>query len=105
MAQYYKFINKAKKEESQISLPFNFGLSWAKLDHCEDKEVEAMFRFVAKHNEGWDENDELIAVGDYGTVKKYSDVKETVQGFGWENYKPEKVLPKKLDDEDLNGIG
>ncbi|MEN8221528.1 MAG: hypothetical protein ABFS56_35340 [Pseudomonadota bacterium] len=103
MGQYYKFVNKSKKEESQISLPFNFLMPYAKsLESYDDKEVEAMFRFVAKNNEGWDENDDLVAVGDYGTVIKYSDIKERDDRFNWENYEPEKVLPKKLDD--LDGI-
>ena len=43
------FINKTRQEESQISLPFNFGLPYAKsLEHYDDQEVEAMFQFVVK---------------------------------------------------------
>lgn len=104
MGQYYKFINKTRKEESQISLPFNFGMPWAKsLEHCDDEEVERMFRFVVKHNEGWDEEDDLVAVGDYGAVIHYSDIKNRENGkFRWESYKPEKVPPKKLDDLNEN---
>ncbi|OQY48419.1 MAG: hypothetical protein DRR08_24405 [Candidatus Parabeggiatoa sp. nov. 2] len=104
MGQYYKFVNKTRKEESQISLPFNFGMAWAKsIERYDDKEVEAMFRFVTKNNEGWDEDDDTVAVGDYGTVIKYSDIKNRIDDkFKWEGYEPEKVPPKKLDD--LNGI-
>jgi len=99
MGQYYKFVNKTKKEVSQISLPFNFGMSWAKaLEYCENEEVKAMFHFVTKHNQDWNENDELIAVGDYGVVIKYNDIKNRKDNkFGWENYEPEKVPPKKWD--------
>ena len=68
MGQYYTFINKTRSEASQIALPFNFGLPYAKsLEHYDQKEVEAMFRFVVKHNEGWNEQNDLVAVGDYGS--------------------------------------
>ena len=103
MGQYYKFINRTRKEESQISLPFNFGMSHAKaLEHYEAKEVEAMFRFVVKHNDGWSEEDDLAAVGDYGAVITYREVKSKPDsGYGWERYQPEKVPPKKSDDAEL----
>lgn len=97
MGQYYKFVNKTRNEESQISLPFNFGLPWAKsLENYPNDEVEAMFRFVIQHNEGWQVEDEVVAVGDYGVVIAYEEVKSKRQGFAWESYQPEKVPPKKL---------
>ena len=47
MGQYYRFVNKIRNEESQIPLPFNFGLPWAKaLESYDAEEVEAMFRFA-----------------------------------------------------------
>lgn len=102
MGEYYKFINKTRQEESRISLPFNFGLPYAKsLQRCSDEEVEAMFRFVIKHNEPWTEADEVIAVGDYGTIIQFAEVKQE-QGFFWERYEPEKVPPLKL--ENFEGI-
>lgn len=98
MGQYYKFINKTRKEESQISLPFNFGMPWAKsLERYDDEERLAMFRFVAKNNEGWSEDDDLVAVGDYGDVIRYKDIRIRDKKFGWEGYEPEKVPPKKVD--------
>lgn len=97
MGQYYKFINKTKNEESQISLPFNFGMPYAKsLERYDDEEVEAMFRFVIKNNENWNEEDKLIAEGDYGEVIEYDEVKSSKLQYGWENYEPDKTPAKKL---------
>jgi len=99
MGQYYKFINRTRKEESRISLPFNFGLSHAKsLERYNDDEVEAMFRFVVKNNDDWKMEDDLVAEGDYGDVIKYGDVKKKKDEYGWENYKPDKIPPRKLED-------
>ena len=101
MGQYYRFVNKIRNEESQIPLPFNFGLPWAKaLESYDAEEVEAMFRFVVKNNAEWNEADELVAVGDYGTVIAYNDVKRKKQRFQWESYEPARVPPKKLADPD-----
>ncbi len=97
MGQYYKFINKTKNEESQISLPFNFRMPYAKsLERYDDEEVEAMFHFVMTHNEGWQEDDELVAEGDYGGVIKYEDVRQSRHQYGWESYVPDKVAARKL---------
>jgi len=99
MGQYYKFINKTRKEESRISLPFNFAMPYAKsLERYDDDEVEAMFRFVNKNNENWKEEDELVAEGDYGGVIKYDDIRKRSNKYGWENYVPDKVPPLKLED-------
>lgn len=68
MGQYFKFINVTKDEESQVPLPFNFGLPWAKnLDQVSQKELEEYFEFVVKNNH-WSESDTVTAYGDYGSV-------------------------------------
>jgi hypothetical protein len=68
MGQYFKFVNTTKQQESNISLPFNFGLSWTKnLNNCDEKEIAEIFEFVIKGND-WDEEDEVIAIGDYGDI-------------------------------------
>jgi hypothetical protein len=68
MGQYYKFINTTKEQESTISLPFNFGLSWAKnLESYSQEELKDKFDYVIRNN-NWGENDEVIAVGDYGNI-------------------------------------
>ncbi|MGI8786184.1 MAG: hypothetical protein ACR2HG_00295 [Pyrinomonadaceae bacterium] len=54
------------KNQSEIPLPFNFGLTWAKsLEKFSDKELEEIFDFVIKEN-NWKETDEVIALGEYG---------------------------------------
>lgn len=98
MGQYYKFINKTRQEESLIALPFNFGLSYGKsLERYDDEEVEAMFRFVVRNNDNWAEEDDLVAEGDYGTVIRYADIRKRAHQYGWENYVPEKIPPRKLE--------
>ncbi|MUG96331.1 hypothetical protein F7734_29920 [Scytonema sp. UIC 10036] len=71
MGQYYKFINTTKKVESTIPLPFNFGMPWAKsLESYSQEELKEKFDYV-KINNNWSENDEVIAVGDYGNIVYY----------------------------------
>ena len=71
MGQYYKFVNTAKQQESTVSLPFNFGLSWAKnLDQLSEAELKEKFDYVIEQND-WSIEDEIIAVGDYDTVLYY----------------------------------
>jgi len=97
MGEYYKFVNKTRKEESQISLPFNFGLPYGKsLENYESKEVAAMFSFVIKHNDNWTEEDDVTAIGDYGAIIQYKDIKASGE-YRWEKYEPKKVPPKKLE--------
>ncbi|MBR8839738.1 MAG: hypothetical protein DSM106950_38505 [Stigonema ocellatum SAG 48.90 = DSM 106950] len=68
MGQYYKFINTTKKLESTISLPFNFGLSWAKnLESYSQEELKDKFDYIRKNN-NWSDEDEVIAIGDYGNI-------------------------------------
>ncbi|MGI2909135.1 hypothetical protein [Tolypothrix sp. VBCCA 56010] len=71
MGQYYKFINTTKQIESIVSLPFNFGLPWAKnLESYSQEELKEKFEYVRKNN-NWSENDEVIALGDYGNILYY----------------------------------
>ena len=89
MGQYYKFINKTRKEESQISLPFNFGMPYAKsLERYDNEEIAAMFCFVIQHNDRWQEEDELVAEGDYGEVIKYENIRSESRCLG-------KLFPRK----------
>lgn len=68
MGQYYKFVNTTKEQESNISLPFNFGLSWAKnLENDSQDELKEKFKYVKEQN-NWDEKDKIIAIGDYGNI-------------------------------------
>lgn len=68
MGQYYKFVNTTTQQESTISLPFNFGLSWAKsLERLSDEELKEKFDYVIEHN-NWRQEDEVIAIGDYGNI-------------------------------------
>ncbi|GJD16540.1 hypothetical protein RIVM261_014960 [Rivularia sp. IAM M-261] len=68
MGQYYKFVNTTTQQESTISLPFNFGLSWAKsLERLSDEELKEKFNYVIEHN-NWRQEDEVIAIGDYGNI-------------------------------------
>jgi hypothetical protein len=68
MGQYYKFVNTTKQQESQVALPFNFGLSWAKnLENYSQEELKEKFEFVRQQN-NWDPEDQIIAIGDYGNI-------------------------------------
>lgn len=102
MGQYYKFVNRTRQEVSEIALPFNFGLPYAKsLENYEDKEVEAMFRFVTKHNAEWQEEDELVAEGDYGAAIWFDHVKQK-SGYPWESYTPKSVSPSPWTPDEEN---
>jgi hypothetical protein len=71
MGQYYKFVNTSQQKESNISLPFNFGLSWAKsLERLPEEELKEQFDYVMEHN-NWSRDDEVIAIGDYGNILYY----------------------------------
>lgn len=71
MGQYYKFINTTQKVESTISLTFNFGMPWAKnLESYSQEELKEKFDYV-KNNNNWSDQDEVIAVGDYGNIVYY----------------------------------
>ena len=68
MGQYYRFVNKTKDRESEIPLPFNFGLPWAKaMEYDSAEELRKKFDFVI-HGNQWEKTDEVVAVGDYGNV-------------------------------------
>jgi hypothetical protein len=97
MAQYYQFVNRTGQEVSQISLPFNFGLPYAKsLERYDSEEVAAMFRYVAQHNADWTVEDVLIAEGDYGEVIQFDQAQAIDQTFSWESYMPEPRPPRPL---------
>ncbi len=71
MGQYYKFINTTKQLESTIPLPFNFTMPWAKnLEAYSQEELKDKFDYVRKNN-NWSEQDEVIAIGDYGNILYY----------------------------------
>jgi hypothetical protein len=66
MGQYYKFVNLTLEQESDIPLPFNFNLSWAKdLENYSPEELQEKFAYVIEKNH-WNEQDEIVAIGDYG---------------------------------------
>jgi hypothetical protein len=68
MGQYYRFINATRETESNIPLPFNFGLPWAKnLENASREELHRIFDYVVKSN-NWAETDEILATGDYGSI-------------------------------------
>ena len=97
MAQYYQFINRTRHEVSQISLPFNFGLPYAKsLERYDSEEVAAMFRYVAQHNADWTDEDDLVAEGDYGEIVQFDQAQSIGQTFDWESYTPETRPPQAL---------
>ncbi|NEP60688.1 MAG: hypothetical protein F6K31_27455 [Symploca sp. SIO2G7] len=71
MGQYYKFVNATKRSESTIPLPFNFNMPWAKsLERYSSEELREKFDFVIQNN-SWSQEDEVMAIGDYGTILYY----------------------------------
>lgn len=67
MGQYFKFYNLTKDEWSDIPLPFNFGLPWAKSlerDCYSERDLQMIFLYVITHN-GWSKEDHVSAFGDY----------------------------------------
>ncbi len=68
MGQYYRFVNATKKTESNVSLPFNFNMPWAKnLEQVSNERLKEIFDYVMKNN-NWAETDEVLAIGDYGNI-------------------------------------
>lgn len=97
MAQYYQFINRTRQEVSQISLPFNFGLPYAKsLERYASEEVAAMFRYIAQHNADWTVEDTLVAEGDYGEIVPFDQTQPIGQTFDWESYTPNPKPPRPM---------
>ncbi len=71
MGQYYRFINRDRKVQSEVSLPFNFGLPWGKsLERLSDEDLKKQFDFVIQAN-GWEATEEIVAEGDYGETIDY----------------------------------
>lgn len=68
MSQYFKFVNTTKEVESALPLPFNFNLPWAKnLEENSEPDLHQIFAYVRQGNQ-WTEDDELVAIGDYGMM-------------------------------------
>jgi hypothetical protein len=65
MGQYFNFINKSKGDaESEIMIPINFGLAWAKgMEHFDDALKRALFMYVVVGNR-WSYTDDIEARGD-----------------------------------------
>lgn len=71
MGQYYRYVNATRQQESQVSLPFNFGMPYDKsLERLSSEDVKKHFDFVVEQN-GWSEEDEILAIGDYENIIYY----------------------------------
>jgi hypothetical protein len=71
MGQYYRFINRDRQVESEVSLPFNFGMPWGKsMERLSQEELKKQFDFVIQAN-GWEPTEEVVAEGDYGETIDY----------------------------------
>jgi hypothetical protein len=71
MGQYFRFINRDRKMESEVALPFNFGMPWAKgLERLSTDELKKQFDFVIQAND-WQPTDDIVAEGDYGETIDY----------------------------------
>jgi hypothetical protein len=76
MGQYFRFINRDRQMESEVALPFNFGMPWAKgLERLSSDELKKQFDFVIQAND-WKPSDEIIAEGDYGETIEYPNTTE-----------------------------
>ena len=69
MGQYFNFINKTKgNAESEIMIPINFGLTWAKgMDRFDNTLKRALFMYVVVGNR-WSFTDDIEAQGDEDDV-------------------------------------
>jgi hypothetical protein len=66
MGQYYRFINRDRQVESEVGLPFNFGMPWGKsMERLSEEELKKQFDFVIQAND-WDQTEDVVAEGDYG---------------------------------------
>ena len=71
MGQYFRFINRDRQVESEIGLPFNFGMPWGKgLERLSNEELKKQFDFVIQAND-WQPTDNIVAEGDYGETIDY----------------------------------
>jgi hypothetical protein len=52
MGQYFRFINRDRQMESEVALPFNFGMLWAKgLERLSTDELKKQFDFVEDYSD------------------------------------------------------
>jgi hypothetical protein len=71
MGQYYRFINRDRQIQSEVSLPFNFGMPWGKsMERLSAAELKQQFDFVIQAN-GWEPTETIVAEGDYGETIDY----------------------------------
>ena len=71
MGQYFRFINRDRQVESEVGLPFNFGMPWGKgLERLSTEELKKQFGFVIQAND-WQPTDTIVAEGDYGETIDY----------------------------------
>ncbi len=76
MGQYFRFINRDRQVESEIGLPFNFGMPWGKgLERLSTEELKKQFDFVIQAND-WQPTDRIVAEGDYGETIDYPNTNE-----------------------------
>ena len=76
MGRYFRFINRDRQVESEIGLPFNFGMPWGKgLERLSPEELKKQFDFVIQANE-WQPTDNIVAEGDYGETIVYPNTSE-----------------------------
>ena len=68
MGKYFHFVNITRRIESQVSLPFNFGLPWAKdLHRLEAEELCRLFQVAVEANR-WSFEEQVVAIGEDGTM-------------------------------------
>jgi len=70
MGQYFIFVT-SHGQSNCIPLPFNLGLTWTKIYDFDDEKLKEMIDYVIKKN-GWEKENVLYALGDYGTVVRYN---------------------------------
>jgi hypothetical protein len=71
MGQYYRFINRDRQAQSEVGLPFNFGMPWGKsMERLSEQELKKQFDFVIQAN-GWAPTEDIVAEGDYGETIDY----------------------------------
>jgi hypothetical protein len=71
MGQYYRFINRDRQAQSEVSLPFNFGMPWGKsMERLSEEELKKQFDFVIQAN-NWAPTEDIVAEGDYGETIDY----------------------------------
>ena len=77
MGQEYLFRNITKKVNSDVPVCTNMGLPWGyKLDTMDKSELAETFKQVICFN-GWSDEDNVVAIGEYGDdIYYWQDVKD-----------------------------